>query len=490
MNVWQLIFRSLRRHTTQSIFAVFGIVLGVSVLLFFAALSEGVKQNVLQHIVADRYLEVVPRTVQLGGIQRRGGLFGGSGSGLEDFTIQDLLAIEGVVAAYPKQQLSFPSLVRGGESILGEAMWAELVADGIDPVYAEVDAAEPLLAFKDWAGVTDCSDDGACGTAAQCVDGQCKRQGCTPLRPCPEGSYCDGGSRRCEMPVPVVISPSLLELYNGSVQSVFRGMKGRTAPPRLSADALIGFSLTAELGKGMLGSSVAVSEGRRPVRSVPLRLVGFSPQAIALGATVPRGYIQRWNAEYGTPGSERDYSSIVLELRRSQDLNPVIDAVRNELNLDVHPRYEMARKAAGMIGLILLIFSMLAALIVAVGALQIAQIFALRNHERRREFGVMRSLGASSINLLAMLLGEAVVLGLIAGLVAIPSALAAAKLANWAFTRFSPDFPFKPASLFLFQPEWWLIGMTLAVSAAVVGALIPALRVARMDAGDALRERD
>lgn len=560
MSAWHFIFRSLRRHAVQSAFAAFGIVLGVSVLLFFAALGDGVKTNILGNIVSDRYVEVVPKSVQLGAFQRRGGLFGGSGSGLEDFSVQDLLALEGVVAAYPKQQLSFPSTVNGGASILGENMWAELIADGIEPALVQSAPEERRYAFVDWASIETCSQSSDCGDGATCEAGSCRRAACQPddelwwsdsraeadvllsrarillagrhvlsTRPvevegqqrwalvrngegnasyrrrlaqaslpgqvppevgCAGDSYCDSHSRHCEMPVPFLVSPHLLELYNGSVQSMFRGMQTKITPPRLTEEALLGLIVHAQLGEGMLGRSLGVAEEKVTVRTVPLRMVGFSPLAIPIGATLPRGYVERWNAEFGQAASSRDYASIVVELRRTQDLNPVIDAVREDLNLDVHPRYETARKAAGLIGMMVRVFGLLAAVIVGVGALTIAQNFALRNHARRREFGVMRSVGASGADLLRILLGEAAVLGVSAGLLAIPFAWSAAQIANWAFVKFSPDFPYKPSALFIFREEWLVVGVGLALLASLVGALLPAIRVARMDPAEALRARD
>lgn len=557
MSFTRLVLRNLQRNGIQSLLATLGIVLGVGVWLFFAALSTGLQENVLNHIVSDRFVEVVPRTVQLAGVQRRGGIFGGSGSGLDKYTLEDLQKIDGVKNTFPKQQLGFPATVRGGKSIIGEDMWADLMADGIEASLVDLTPDNRKNAFVDWSAISTCSADEACGDGAVCTDGRCVRQRCTPddelwwndtqreatnarlragtvvfgrerpqlrrfeddgstrwavtvrggvedewrdqikargiegERPpeasCPGESYCDAAQRRCEMPVPVILSPSLLELYNGNVQSMLRGTKIGTKPPRLSEDALIGFKVRAELGVGMLGRAVGVEQGEQSVREVPLKLAGFSPLAIALGATIPRGYIERWNAEYGEASSANDYSAILVELERASNLNTVIDSVRDDLNLDVHPRHEAARRAAGMLSILLIIFGVLAAGIVAVGAMHIAQTAALRNQARRREFGVMRSVGASSGDILWMLMAEAAILGAIAGAIAFPAAWGVTEIADWIFVTYAPDFPFKPETLFAFRWAWWGISVALAVGAAVLGALLPAIRVARLDPAEALR---
>src|SRR5690625_7604743 len=96
MNFGRLVLRNLQRNGLQSLLATLGIVLGVSVWLCFWGLGTGIRENVLQHIVSERFIEVVPRSVQVAGLQRRGGLFGGSGSGLNHYTEEDLQALSGV----------------------------------------------------------------------------------------------------------------------------------------------------------------------------------------------------------------------------------------------------------------------------------------------------------------------------------------------------------------------------------------------------------
>lgn len=487
MSFGRLILRNLQRNGGQSLLAMLGIILGVSVWLFFSALSSGIQQNVLQHVVSDRFVEIIPRSVQLAGVKKEGGLFSGKDSGLNAYAEEDLLALEGVKETYPKQQLGFPATVRGGKSVLGEDLWADLVADGIDPELVELSNDDPNLAFVDWQAVEDCDEDAMCGDGARCNAGRCERTRCVADDRCDGVSYCDMATRRCEMPVPVIVSPSLLELYNGNVQNMLKGTQMKGKPPQLSEDAILGFTVRSELGKGMMGRARSVASGEKKVREVPLRLVGFSPLAIPIGATVPRGYIERWNAEYGGEDASKAYASIVVELHDPSQLNAVIDAARDELKLDVHPRYEAARQAAGMLQTLLLVFGLLAMVIVAVGAMHIAQTSALRNQARRREFGVMRSIGASAWDILRMLIAEAAVLGLIAGALAFPLAWGVGSLADWGFVNYAPDFPFKPSSLFVFAWIGWIWSIGVAMGASVLGALLPAWRVARMDPATALR---
>jgi ABC-type antimicrobial peptide transport system permease subunit len=88
-----------------------------------------------------------------------------------------------------------------------------------------------------------------------------------------------------------------------------------------------------------------------------------------------------------------------------------------------------------------------------------------------------------------MLVSEAVVVGLLAGVVGVIAALAAAATVDFYAANEIPDFPFKPDSFFEFSP--WLIAamLALAIGACILGAIPPAIRAASGDPSDALAGR-
>jgi putative ABC transport system permease protein len=51
-----------------------------------------------------------------------------------------------------------------------------------------------------------------------------------------------------------------------------------------------------------------------------------------------------------------------------------------------------------------------------------------------------------------------------------------------------PDFPFKPATFFHFQPGHIALGVAVALAAALIGAFFPARAAARLDPAKALTE--
>lgn len=557
-----LIWRNLRRHQTHSIFASIGIIVGVALLLFFGALSEGVQRHVVSKIVPERQIEVVPRAVQLGAFQRQGGLFGGSSSGLTDYTVADLRALPGVTGVYPRLQIGFPALARGGDALLGENMVAELLVDGVpselvDTKFSRANAGD--LAFVDWDAISTCGGDDTCAPGSTCSQGKCVPRACVPsdeiwwapnrveasravavsrtllqgnprlvvreiegprfavaiedgpsaqlLREelpeqgiageipretgCGEGpAYCQVATRTCQMPVPVLASPTMLELYNGNLQSMLAGASGGTKPPRVTEDALIGMTFDATLGRGMLGTSQGVRSGRVSTRDVRLQVVGFSSIAMPIGATLPLGYVSRWNAEFGDQELVGSWSSILVEVDSPKALNPLVDVVENTMGLSIHDRYETARRVAGMVTIVMWVFAGLGLLMIVVASVNIAHTFMMLATERRREIGILRSLGATRTDITTLFLAESSMIGAFGWVVAIVLSFALAAFVDMALARWIQDFPWKPESLFAFPG--WLIGASfiVAILCATLGAWVPAYRAARMDPADALRERE
>ena len=121
------------------------------------------------------------------------------------------------------------------------------------------------------------------------------------------------------------------------------------------------------------------------------------------------------------------------------------------------------------------LFLGLGAVALFVGAVGVANIMIISVLERRSEIGLRRALGATKSHIRTQFLSEAVLLGLLGGVVGV--ALGAASTAVYAHTK---DWAT------VIPPEAWLGGIAASLIIGAVAGLIPALRAARLSPTQAL----
>jgi putative ABC transport system permease protein len=104
--------------------------------------------------------------------------------------------------------------------------------------------------------------------------------------------------------------------------------------------------------------------------------------------------------------------------------------------------------------------------------------------ERTREIGVLRTLGLTPRQVWALITAQTGLLGLLAGVFAVPSGLLLAAVLIFVINRRSFDWT---ASLDP-SPGILLQGVALAVLAALLAGLYPAWRMSRSEPAGALRD--
>lgn len=451
-----LITQSVTRAPRAFALSVFGIAVGISVLAFFLALSLGMQKRVLGRIFPADRLEVVPAKSSLdqSALGAIDSLLGGPKL-LSDELVADLRARPEVAAVFPRMRLAFPVRGWGGESILGRTIYTELIIDGIDP-RAVTEPTGPVT-FADH--VSD------------------KNPFCTEDKNCPEGTFCSWDINKCEPPVPVIVSPTLLELYNGSIAKT-HGL------PRISgllAGRMRGLMLTAELGRSFVSKRTAGTAKQRR-----MMLVGISDRAQTLGMTVPLPYVQRWNAEYAGERAAKEYSSVSVQLRPGRSVTALVEYVRR-LGYTIEDNgAEQAGLAVTLITALFVLVS-LSTLVVAAGS--VTHTFFRAISERRHELGVMRAVGASRLDIFLLLLGEAVLIGLIGGVLGLGIARLFAIGIDYLSRVALPEFPFKPPSYFWFSAGLCLLSVGFSILTCLLGALWPARAAARLSPAAALSSR-
>jgi putative ABC transport system permease protein len=442
----------LRRHWRHFAAAALGIVLGTAALAFFLALGLQVRQVLLERVFPSDRIEVAPRSADLDVFAVRIDL---GRDALTESDLGELAKIEGVSAVYPKMRLTVPALASGGASLFGAAMQTEIVADGIEPSLVE---GEVGPAFHDPADGTD-------------------EQPCTADRQCADGAYCDGswrgGPGLCRAYLPVLVSPYVVELYNGAFRRAYR-------LPKLNPDALKG--LTFEM---TFGASTFRSSPRPPIRRLA-RLVGVSDRAIPLGVTLPLVEVQRLNEALDSKEAGRRFHSAVVEVSSQSAVPRVVEAVEAR-GLEVLDHG--ARRAAFGTAVVTAVLGLAAAVLIALSAAHIMHVFSLVVTLRRHEIGVLRAVGARRSDIRTLLVTEAALVGALAGAAGVTAALAGAAIADRLAAAHIPDFPFKPDSLFAFSPLLVLAVVALAVAACVVGVVPAVSRAIAGDPSDALAGR-
>ncbi len=303
-----------------------------------------------------------------------------------------------------------------------------------------------------------------------------------PATTCGEGRYCaaDHPETRlgwCERPLPAVINPLLLEVFNSDMA------RSLGAAPIGSLAVLFGVRFHVALGDSYFSKDA--DKHRQQFKQAIV--VGFSRKAPELGVALPREVVRHFNARLKGNAAAQAYDTILLDTASNQDVPQVI-VEAEKLGLQLSRKSRAARTFGTVVLVTSLALVLLAAVVLAVAAVQIAQTFAMLVHERRREIAVLRALGAARIDIAVLVLGEAAAIGALGGLCGGGAAIGVAELVDRAAARFLADVPLVPQGFFVFP--MWAVPLALAVAIAftVAGALAPARRAMRLDPAAVLAE--
>lgn len=426
MRLKALLLRDLARSKRRLAMVGSLVAAGVFVIVLFGAIGAGLYRGLVEPLLPKLPLEILKvesKVLSLGVFAFDTSSLGG---GLDDAAVRRLETIEGVEAVYPMVGAGFPLRAEGGERFLGRSIRTDLFATGLDPELVAGDVA-PGHRFED---------------------------------PGPQAQV-----------VPVLVARRLLELYNSTVAPAIQ-------KPRLSEEAVIGFSFELVLGSSYVQGTPDPSRVERLVAQI----VGFSPHASLVGLTVPAATMRRWNEAHG--GGRQPLVATYLRTRDAGDAGRVAQAVER-MGLQVDDTQKVVGTAVAGAALASLAFSLV---LLGMAGFAIAQTFFLLVAERRTELLVLRAMGARRGDLFRLVIGEAAVVGVLSGLVGLVLGLGVALLVDQAALTLVPDIPFKPSSFVAFPPLLLLGAWGLAVLASVMGAWVPARRAASADPARGLRE--
>jgi len=122
---------------------------------------------------------------------------------------------------------------------------------------------------------------------------------------------------------------------------------------------------------------------------------------------------------------------------------------------------------------------------VLVGAFIIFNAFSMTVAQRRREFAMLRALGASRRQVLWSITGEALVMGVLASVAGLLAGLGVAAGVNALFKAGGVDIP---RSGLVMEPRTIIVGLAVGILVTLLSAIIPALRATRVPPVAALQE--
>ncbi len=295
------------------------------------------------------------------------------------------------------------------------------------------------------------------------------------VSPCPESTTCATSdvtsvTGYCEPPIPVVLSPFLIEVFNTSVASAlgFQPLDG--------VQALLGVRFKIHLGASYFSNALPTE--RQAVRVG--EVIGFSSKALDFGLTVPMGLVRSLNTRFMGREAARTYDTFVLETAGNEDMSGLIASLEAR-GFELSRKSRDARKAADLLFILTVVFGFISLVIVGIAAVNITHTFLVIVSERRYEIGVMRALGATQGDIRRIVLGEAVLVGLVGGLIGECLAFGASTLANWGASQALTGVPFKPDDFFVYDPEILAAALLFSILFCVVGAWMPARRASRVD---------
>jgi putative ABC transport system permease protein len=143
---------------------------------------------------------------------------------------------------------------------------------------------------------------------------------------------------------------------------------------------------------------------------------------------------------------------------------------------------EITSQTQGGYSLIFQLLSIMGVIIAVVGGVGLSGVLTLNVLERRREIGVMRSIGASSWRVVRISIGEGVLLGWISWLIALPLSIPAAYL----LATQGLSLALNQQLSYQFSPLGALIWLALITLLAVVASSFPARSAAKVSVRESL----
>jgi putative ABC transport system permease protein len=263
------------------------------------------------------------------------------------------------------------------------------------------------------------------------------------------------------------------------------------SPPRTASEVVID-KHSADVGHLAVGDSVKVLTQGPPQHYRITGIVKWGTADSPLGASITL-FEQRQAARVlGEPGKV-DQINVAAEPGVSQE--QLVHNLRHALV--GHPEVEVASgakvtqegqnavaKALGFFKSFLLVFALVA---LFVGAFIIFNTFSIVVAQQRRELALLRAVGAQRSQVLAAVLGESLVVGLLASGAGLLAGIGLAQLLKGLLAALGLDIP---ATGIVVSARTVIVSLAVGTAVTVLSALVPARRASKVAPVAALRQTE
>ncbi|MCD1259046.1 ABC transporter permease [Paenibacillus athensensis] len=185
-------------------------------------------------------------------------------------------------------------------------------------------------------------------------------------------------------------------------------------------------------------------------------------------------------------GSSPVFSQVKVKVDSSAHVNEVVELIR-KLRLNPQSNLYQEDRMKGEFAIIRLLLTGVGLFVLFVASISIVVAMTMSTHQRRRQIGIMKVLGANLRQIRNMFIVESSLLGMLGGLCGIVLSYWVIWGINAIIIKFSGGPPGEDVQV-LFVSLWILpVGMFFAILTGVLSGLYPAVKASRTDALTAIK---
>jgi len=190
--------------------------------------------------------------------------------------------------------------------------------------------------------------------------------------------------------------------------------------------------------------------------------------------------------ELSHTGDEPVYGSISVRVKDPSKVNGVEDAIK-KMGFSTFSILDASRSLQQVFKVLFAFLGIFGSLALTVASIGIVNTLVMAILERRREIGIMKSIGASDADVWMLFFAEAGVMGFLGGIVGVVFGWAIGQIINFGTNIYLKRQSIPPEHFW--AVPWWLavFAIVFAVIVSLASGLYPASRAARLDPVQALR---